>query len=121
MSETDWRKMDWSVAGITKAMETARAQMQASREREMRGWSEAIEKVKCQKCGCNPTLTNSGSGDALEMCSTIYAALKRQAPVIEAGTHGIGDLQIRVTPCDADFPEWHGLDVSKLRDQEPPQ
>ncbi len=94
--------MNWSMEGALKAME----EVKVIQSQMLRSWSEAIEKVKCNKCGSNPTLTNSGSGDTLQLCTTLYEAMKRQADSVGRGMPGPMDLLIDVTPCDATFPEF---------------
>src|SRR4051812_20677811 len=69
---------------LMKQMAKAVAKFKKLRRAELRGWSEAIEKVgACPTCGHKVTLRSSGCGDALVMCDRIYAAIRRQVPKVE--------------------------------------
>lgn len=76
-----------------------KSKFDALRREELRGWSNAIEKVKCPKCGHRPTLTNSGSGDTLEICDSVMKAIRKQCVSGDGAVNPLHGIFLRVNDC----------------------
>ncbi len=84
---------------LLASMSAAKEALDAIRREGLRGWSEAIEKSKCPKCGHKPTLTNSGSGDTLEICESIMAAIRERAVPSDKPTDPFVGIRLKVDEC----------------------
>lgn len=93
--------MEWPKNGedlMASLLET-KSKFDALRREELRGWSEAIEKSKCPKCGHKPTLTNSGSGDTLEICDSMMAAIRKKCVAGDGAVDPLRGIFLRVSEC----------------------
>lgn len=92
---------NWPTNGddLVASLLEAKSKFDAIRRDELRRWSDAIERTKCPECGHKPTLTNSGSGDTLEICDSIMKAIRKQSVPGAGAISPVHGIYLRVSKC----------------------
>jgi hypothetical protein len=86
---------------IIANMLSAKAEFDASKRRELRLWSQAIETAVCQRCRRKLTITNQG-GDTIHLCESVFRELLRQCRTACPAFPGerLGGIRIVAFPCE---------------------
>lgn len=97
---------NWTADQIVQLMETQQKVFAEFRRRELRGFSEAIEKIgPCSICGHKITYRHE-CGDAIVLCERMYRQLCRSAEIVESA--GPGDIfrgiRLEPFPCEPRAP-----------------
>lgn len=87
-----------TTADVLAMMQAFEVEVEASRKRELRGWSDACERVICPRCQRRPTLTRVWNRDVLNICQTVLDRIQRQSGI----GHGfmLGGIWLEAFPCD---------------------
>jgi hypothetical protein len=96
----------WTADQMAQCLETQQKMFAESRRRELRGFSEAIEKIgPCSICGHKITYRHE-RGDAIVLCERMYLALCASAETVEAtGPCDVfGRIRLEPFPCEPRAP-----------------